>query len=350
MKKALIICVTLLAAIKSVAQTPCTYSIGSIGPAGGYIFYDKGYNSNGWRYLEAAPNHIGGIPWGCFGTFTNLTADSIGSGENNTVAIAQACGPNNAAQQCLNYTFNGYSDWFLPSIDELIAMFTNLWANGIGNFDAPNGQYWSSSDFSSQGAKIVTIANSSPPNFETTDDNKNWSDYVIPCRKVFSDCENVNANHNPFPQAISYQAIARNSQGQPLSDAAVQVRFTLLTDSLTGAAEYSESHSLNTNSLGLFTTAFGAGTPETGTFAAINWASGIKYLKVELDAGAGFVDMGTQQLLSVPYSMRSNTSAKAGTIENAGLSVYANNAAALAGGLIAGQMYRTATGDLKIVY
>ncbi len=152
------------------------------------------------------------------------------------------------------------------------------------------------------------------------------------------------------PAAISYQAVARNAQGQPLSDAAVQVKFTLLTDSLTGAAEYSESHSLTTNSLGLFTTAFGAGTPESGTFAAINWASGSKYLKVELDAGNGFMDMGTQQLLSAPYSMRSNTSAKAGTIENAGLPVYADNAAALAGGLIAGQMYRTATGDLKIVY
>ena len=152
------------------------------------------------------------------------------------------------------------------------------------------------------------------------------------------------------PAAISYQAVARNAQGQPLNDAAVQVRFTLLTDSLTGAAEYSESHSLTTNLHGLFTTAFGAGTAETGTFAAINWASGTKYLKVELDAGSGFVDMGTQQLLSVPYSMRSNTSAKAGTIENAGLPVYADNTAALAGGLQAGQMYRTQGGVLMIVY
>lgn len=350
MKKLLIIFVALIAAIQCVAQNPCTYSIGSIGPAGGYIFYDKGNNSNGWRYLEAAPNDIGDFPWGCFGTFTNLTADSIGSGENNTAAIAQACGPNNATQQCLNYTFNGYSDWFLPSIDELIALFTNLWANGIGNFDAANGQYWSSSDSFSQGAKIVAIAGTSPPNFNVGDDNKGFSDYVIPCRKVFSDCENINIIQNSIPQAITYQAVARNAQGQPLSDAAVQVKFTLLTDSLTGAAEYSESHSLTTSSLGLFTTAFGAGTAETGTFAAINWASGTKYLKVELDAGDGFVDMGTQQLLSVPYSMRSNTSAKAGTIENAGLPIYADNAAALAGGLIAGQMYRTPGGVLMIVY
>jgi hypothetical protein len=152
------------------------------------------------------------------------------------------------------------------------------------------------------------------------------------------------------PAGISYQAIARNAQGQPLSDTDVQVKFTLLTDSLTGAAEYSESHSLTTNSLGLFTTAFGAGTPLSDTFANINWASGSKYLNVELDAGSGFVDMGSQQLLTVPYSMRSNTSAKAGTIENAGLPVYADNTAALAGGLLAGQMYRTPGGVLMIVY
>ena len=31
------------------------YKVGDIGPAGGYIFYDKGKYSDGWRYLEAAP-------------------------------------------------------------------------------------------------------------------------------------------------------------------------------------------------------------------------------------------------------------------------------------------------------
>jgi len=155
---------------------------------------------------------------------------------------------------------------------------------------------------------------------------------------------------NTVPAAISYQAVARDAQGQPLSEADMQVKFTVLADSLTGAAEYSESHALTTNALGLFNTAFGAGTPLSGTFATINWAAGNKYLKVELDAGSGFVDMGTQQLLSVPYSMRSNTSAKAGTIENAGLPVYADNAAALAGGLVAGQLYRTPGGVLMIVY
>jgi hypothetical protein len=149
------------------------------------------------------------------------------------------------------------------------------------------------------------------------------------------------------PGAISYQAVARDAQGAPLADTNVQVQFTLLADSLTGAAEYTETHTLTTNSLGLFTTAFGAGTPVSGTFGGINWSAGNKYLNVQIDTGSGLVDMGTQQLLSTPYSLYS---AKAGSIKNPGLPVYADNAAAIAGGLVAGDMYRTSAGDLKIVY
>ena len=164
---------------------------------------------------------------------------------------------------------------------------------------------------------------------------------------VPNDNNGDNISTTTVPAAIAYQAVARNAQGQALSDAAVQVKFTLLADSLTGAAEYSESHSLTTNSLGLFTTAFGAGTPLSGTFAGINWAAGSKYLKVELDAGSGFVDMGTQQLLSVPYAIQAK---KSTLLENNALPVYSGNAAALAGGLVAGQMYRTPSGVLMIVY
>jgi hypothetical protein len=155
---------------------------------------------------------------------------------------------------------------------------------------------------------------------------------------------NTTAN---VPSAISYQAVARDAQGMPLADANLQVQFTLITDSISGAAEYEETHTLSTNNLGLFTTAFGAGTPVSNTFGNINWSAGNKFLKVQIDTGNGWMDMGTQQLLSTPYSMHSATS---GAIKNPGLPVFADNAAALAGGLVAGDMYRTASGDLKIVY
>jgi hypothetical protein len=158
--------------------------------------------------------------------------------------------------------------------------------------------------------------------------------------------ETANTTTN-VPGAISYQAVARDAQGAPLADTNVQVRFTLIADSLSGVEEYVETHTLSTNSLGLFTTAFGAGTPVSNTFDNINWSAGNKFLNVQIDTGNGLVDMGTQQLLSTPYSLYS---AKAGEIKNPGLPVFSDNAAALGGGLVAGQMYRTATGDLKIVY
>ena len=55
-------------------------------------------------------------------------------------------------------------------------------------------------------------------------------------------------------------------------------------------------------------------------------------------------------MMSVPFAMKANQANEAGKVKNASLPVFASNAAALAGGLLAGEMYRTATGDLKIVY
>jgi hypothetical protein len=159
-----------------------------------------------------------------------------------------------------------------------------------------------------------------------------------------NEASNTTAN---VPGAISYQAVARDTQGAPLADTNVQVQFTLIADSLSGAEEYVETHTLTTNSLGLFTTAFGGGTPVSNSFDSINWSAGNKFLNVQIDTGNGLVDIGTQQLLSTPYSLHSAT---AGAIKNPGLPIYSDNAAALAGGLSSGDMYRTGAGVLMVVY
>ena len=158
---------------------------------------------------------------------------------------------------------------------------------------------------------------------------------------------NNNTAITTVPAGISYQAVARNAQGTALANTSVQVKFTLITDSLSGTTEYVETHSLSTNSMGLFATAFGTGTAVSGTWAGINWTHSNKYLKVELDAGNGFVDLGTQQLLSSPFAIRAQSAA---TIENGALPVFADNAAAITGGLTVGKLYRTATGELKVVF
>ncbi|MDR0456327.1 MAG: hypothetical protein LBH20_06560, partial [Treponema sp.] len=108
-----------------------TYKIGDIGPAGGIVFYDKGNYSgkaDDWRYLEAAPADTEFIAeWGSFGINVSGTGQAIGSGKSNTQLIAErlrTLGESKcAAQLCVKMDYNGFTDWFLPSKDELDLMY-----------------------------------------------------------------------------------------------------------------------------------------------------------------------------------------------------------------------------------
>ena len=123
------------------------HQIGDTGPAGGYIFYDKGSYSDGWRYLEAAPasTEWTSKKWAICPTFVVGTGTAVGTGKANTTAIVNTQGDGNyAAQLCNCLTLNGYSDWFLPSKDELNLMYTNLKVLGVGGF--ASYQYLSSSE------------------------------------------------------------------------------------------------------------------------------------------------------------------------------------------------------------
>jgi len=164
---------------------------------------------------------------------------------------------------------------------------------------------------------------------------------------------NSTSTPNSSNQFIVYQAYARNNTGVSLTNKSIQLKFNLLTDSINGSVVFAESHTLSTNAMGLFTAEIGNGTPIQGTWQNINWSASKKFLKTEIDMGSGFVNMGTQQLLAVPFAIHSNTSntsTKSQTIENADLPIFKDNAAAIYAGLKPGQLYRTASGDLKIVY
>jgi len=129
--------------------------IGSLGQGGGYIFYDKGSYSDGWRYLEAAPaNCEFKASWGLNSIACPDTKTGIGTGKANTMAIINQLNTNKqtkqAAQMCSALTINGFSDWFLPSKDELNEMYLRLRVgNNIGEFSIgtplSQGWYWSSS-------------------------------------------------------------------------------------------------------------------------------------------------------------------------------------------------------------
>jgi hypothetical protein len=115
------------------------------------------------------------------------------------------------------------------------------------------------------------------------------------------------------PQALNYQAVARNNDGSVVAGQSVRVRFSILDGSATGATVYQETHQTSTNNFGLFTLSIGKGSVGSGIFSGINWATGSKFLKVEIAlGGAGFQLQGTTQLLSVPYALYAEKSGTPG--------------------------------------
>jgi hypothetical protein len=113
------------------------------------------------------------------------------------------------------------------------------------------------------------------------------------------------------PQGINYQATARNTAGVAITNQSVNFRFSLIQSVITNSPTYSETFVATTDDLGHVNLIIGKGTVILGTFSQINWAAGPYFLKVELDSGSGYTNMGTTELMSVPYALyASNTSLK----------------------------------------
>jgi hypothetical protein len=88
--------------------------LGKRGPAGGIIFYDKGKYTDGWQYLECAP----------------ASAEFRAAWDD-------------AMSKSKNLVNGGFTDWRLPTKDELNLLYVNLKQHGLGDFK--NEWYWSSS-------------------------------------------------------------------------------------------------------------------------------------------------------------------------------------------------------------
>jgi len=132
------------------------YAVGDIGPAGGYIYHIAGTYSGdpSWRYLEVAPVSTE-WSWKIWSNDTETdTFDlgtSIDSGYGNTRFIRTlstiSTEIDTAPELCWNLSFGGFSDWYLPSIEELALICFKLYDNdpALGDFDIDT-YYWSSSD------------------------------------------------------------------------------------------------------------------------------------------------------------------------------------------------------------
>ncbi len=116
------------------------------------------------------------------------------------------------------------------------------------------------------------------------------------------------------PNAIPYQAVARNTSGTLIANQNISLRFSIHDVTASGTVVYQETQSVTTNQLGLFAVNIGQGTAVTGNFSTINWGTGAKFTQVEIDptGGSTYTDMGTQQMMSVPYALYAAHSNDAG--------------------------------------
>jgi hypothetical protein len=146
------------------------YKIGDIGPAGGIIFYDKGNDSGGWRYLEAAPAETEGIPQMFTGhiLYGEITDRIYGAGLRNTRIFLEKLQINNingntAPQFCDNLVYNGYDDWYLPSLNELLKMYGILRDNRNAGFQPL--KYWTSTCYPRGAAYSVDFSTGQATSF-----------------------------------------------------------------------------------------------------------------------------------------------------------------------------------------
>ena len=112
-----------------------------------------------------------------------------------------------------------------------------------------------------------------------------------------------------IPQQLNYQGIARNASGEPISAHVITVRLSIIDSAANGIITYQETKTVSTNYVGLFTIVIGApgGTSVIGTIASINWSTGKKYIKLEIDpnGASNFSLVGMNQLQSVPFALAS---------------------------------------------
>jgi hypothetical protein len=136
-----------------VLQDANGYAAGDALGGGLFVFEDSGY-----AYISAAADQSTDAPWGCQGTDISGTLSAVGTGSANTALIVAGCTTSGiSARICDQLTLNGYSDWFLPSLDELAQMYTKLAADGLGNF--ANHTYWSSTQSSATQAYTIDFNN-----------------------------------------------------------------------------------------------------------------------------------------------------------------------------------------------
>lgn len=109
------------------------------------------------------------------------------------------------------------------------------------------------------------------------------------------------------PLGMHYQAVARDETGVELALRSIDVKFTILSGNSDGTEVYQEIYTgVVTSKYGVFSLIIGKGiktNPSGPDISEVDWGRADHWLKVEIDFGSGFINMGKMQFMAVPYAM-----------------------------------------------
>ncbi len=123
-----------------------------------------------------------------------------------------------------------------------------------------------------------------------------------------------------MPQAVSYQAVVRDTQGKVIAQKTVGIQVEILKGSTTGPVVFSEAHSLTSSKTGTVNLLIGQGARKNGTFSSIDWGADTYFLQLSMDltGGSNYEKVSITQMLPVPYALYARYAEKAGVAENGG--------------------------------
>ncbi|QRM90757.1 hypothetical protein FG167_16425 [Lacinutrix sp. WUR7] len=101
---------------------------------------------------------------------------------------------------------------------------------------------------------------------------------------------------------INYKAVIKDATGNVMVSAPISIQFTIYEGVALTNNVYQESHTLNTDANGMIIVNIGEGISGYN-FSAIDWGNDDHYLNVQVNVGAGLVDLGTTQFKTVPYAL-----------------------------------------------
>ena len=303
-----------------------SYSIGDTGPSGGKVFITPSTSGNTTGlYFEVAPVSAEvQRSWSQFApiNYTSTSVplaqfDIIGTGKSNTVAIVNQGNSNPdtcAAKHCDDFTYGGYSDWFLPSKDELNQMYVNRVALNTG-FSTVS--YWSSSEVNANSAWLQNLTTGFQANFF-----KSSTFYVRPVRSFSTIGLNVRGSAVVRTAATQDGVILAGRAGGT-SDYAVSILPTTLTANRTLTLPDVTGTAITTGNLSSIT-ATGTVTSGTwsGSFGAVSGANLTSLNASNLASGTvasarisgsytGITGVGTLSAGSIPATLLTGTVASA---------------------------------------